>query len=134
MSAQLHPHEVHDLHPAKPQGPKDAALSIFDATVELLDAGQDVVVNRIEMLRAELKHDAQQLATAIGAVLAASFVLSWGYAFLVVAATWGLARLIDPPLAIALVGLLHAAGGAGLLFVATKRLNHLSLPNPDEEP
>lgn len=107
--------------------------SLFDATVELFDAGQEVVVQRIEMLRAEIRHDLEQVALAGAAIVGATAVLLWGYAFLVVALTWALARVIDPPLAVAAVGAAHALLGAGLVAFAVKRFRSLAIVNDPED-
>lgn len=117
---------VTPLHPGPPP-------SLFDATVELFDAGQEVVVQRIEMLRAEIRHDLEQVVLALAAIVGAVAVALWGYAFIVVAITWALARVIDPPLAVAAIGATHFLIGAGLVAFAIRRFRSLAIVNDPED-
>lgn len=109
--------------------PHDPGPSIWEATAELVSAGQDVVLDRVELLRTEIAHDVQQVLVAGGMVAAGAALGVFGWVLAMAALVALLSRLIPFDLALAAVGLPHLFGGVGLALVATRKLRERELAN-----
>ena len=100
---------------------------LLQATIEVLEAGQDVVVNRIELLRAELRDDVEDILLGSALVIAGVGIFALGYLSLLASAVWALAVLWSPVGALALAGLLHALVGAFIGRWAIQRIRDQKL-------
>jgi len=106
--------------------------SLWEAAVEVVDAGQQVIVHRVDLLRNEVGHridqlreelsyDARQFAIAAGLVVTAGLVAMLGWVFLAVAFVAFLDRWLPLDLSIVVVGGLHFAVGGALVALAFQR-------------
>ncbi len=106
--------------------------SLWDAAVEVVDAGQQVMVDRVDLLRNEITHrldslrselanDAQNFAVGAGLVVAAGVVALLGYALLVAAFVALLDRWLSLDASFAIAGGLHVAVGIALVATASRR-------------
>jgi Putative Actinobacterial Holin-X, holin superfamily III len=111
--------------PHDPAGP----LSIWEATAELVSAGQDVVLDRVELLRTEISHDVQQVLIAAALVAAGSALGVFGWILAMAALVALLSRATTFDLALVGVGLPHLIGGVLLAVAATRRLRQLQGPS-----
>jgi Putative Actinobacterial Holin-X, holin superfamily III len=113
--------------------PHDPGISIWEATAELVAAGQDVVLGRVELLRTEISHDVQQVLIAAGMVAAGSALGVFGWVLAMGALVALLSRATSVDVALAVVGLPHLVGGLALAFAATRKLRERELAPPQRE-
>jgi hypothetical protein len=105
------------IHHLKPES------ELLQATIEVFEAGQDVVVSRIELLRAEVRDDVEELGWSTALIAAGVGVFALGYLSLFAASVWGLGQLWHPVGALAAAGLLHVVFGLMFGVWATRRFN-----------
>lgn len=95
--------------------------ALLDAAEGLVAAGQQAVLDRVELIRAEATEDAREMLISTAAFTAALVVSGFGWVLLVIAATLLLSKFMDPALASLLVGLPHFALGVVLARMAIRR-------------
>jgi hypothetical protein len=108
---------------SEPRAAVAPVRDLWRATAEVVTASQQVVVDRVELLRTELAEDAKDFAVAIGLVVAAGVVVLIGWVFLAVAVSFLLARFLPWDAATGIVAVLHLVLGAVLARVAFARFN-----------
>jgi hypothetical protein len=95
--------------------------ALLDAAEELVVAGQQAVLDRVDLIRTEVTEDAQKVLV-LSAVLAASFVVGgFGWMLLAVGIAVQLARALGPAAAAAVVGVPHLALAGILAWLAIRR-------------
>lgn len=106
------------------------APPLWEATLDVFEAGQQVIIDRIELMRAELSDDMLRLATGVVLVLGAGILALVGYLTLLAALTVLLARVLSPEAALALVGGVHLLVGVVLAFFGARSLRRMHLTMP----
>ncbi|MEQ1503997.1 MAG: phage holin family protein [Myxococcota bacterium] len=102
--------------------------SLWSATAELVAAGQQVVLDRVELLRTEISEDLRALAVGGGLVVAAAMVAAFGWVVLSGAIVVTLANHMSAELALGIVGGVHLALGVVLAVAALGRLRKVHAP------
>lgn len=97
--------------------------TIWEALAELVSAGQDVVLDRIDLVRAEITDDIEDLAVSGGMIVAAALVAAAGWIAVAAAIIGWLNHLMQLEAALALIGALHLGAGVGLAAVAVRRFS-----------
>src|SRR5262245_37843561 len=88
-----------------------SVTALLDAAEGLVVAGQQAVLDRVDLIRTEVTEDAQRVLI-LASALAASFVVGgFGWVLLAVALALLLAHFMDPALAVVLVGVPHLVAG-----------------------
>lgn len=108
--------------------------SLWEATAELASAMQQVVSDRLDLLRHELAYDATQFAVGIGLVVSAALVAALGWVGLACAAVVVLDRFMGLDAAFAIVGGLHVAVGVALATLAMRRFRNATEAAADAPP
>jgi hypothetical protein len=116
--------ETGTMSPAQRTG---TGVSLWEATAELVSAGQDLVVARLDLLRSEISEDVNLVAVGAALVVASSLIAALGWLLLVGALTVWLTRHVELDLALLIVGLPHLVGGAILGFMAVRRFRRVHL-------
>jgi hypothetical protein len=99
------------------------ARALWRATAEAGSAGQQVILDRVELLRTELGDDLRDLAVAVGTVVAASVVVLIGWVIAAVAFAFLLAEWMPMEAALGIVALLHLLGGGFMARQAVHRFH-----------
>jgi len=121
----------HAHHPLDtPAGP----TGLWEATFDVIETGQQVVLDRIDLLRAELRTDMQRALGASALVIAGATTVAAGWVTLMVAAAWALSWVLPPPAAIALIGAGHLLVGLVALGAGVRSVRSLELLNGPTEP
>lgn len=100
--------------PVRAPAPAEPEPSIGEALAEVAAAGQDLVADRLELMKLELVDGLKAQAVRAVQLAAAAVLLLLGWLFLMAAAVSGLAGLIGVPLALLAVGGPHVLVGFGL--------------------
>lgn len=111
----------------------EATPSFWEATAELVSAGQEVVLDRVELLRTEIAHDLQHVIVGIGLVSAGLFIAVFGWVLAMAALVVVLSRAVSLDLAFALVGVPHLAAGVVLALFAVRQFQTLEITGGAEE-
>jgi len=105
--------------------------NVIEATLEVVNAGQQVVLDRVALLRAEVQDDAARLVGDLGLVVAAGLVTAFGYVLVMLGVVQWLGALWSTPAAMAAVGGLHALlGGAALAAFRNRSRRVTETPSP----
>lgn len=112
-------------HDSRPLG------ALFDAAAGLAAAGQQTVLDRMDLVRAEANEDVRALVADSAWLAGAGALTAVGWALVVVGAALSLAKAFDPGSAVALVGLPHLVVG---LVVAGWTLRKMRLASGGLEP
>lgn len=97
--------------------------TIWEALAELVSAGQDVVLDRIDLVRSEITDDIEDLAVSGGMIVAAALVAAAGWIAVAAAVIGWLNHVMQLEAALALIGALHLGAGLGLGAVAARRFS-----------
>jgi hypothetical protein len=95
--------------------------ALLDAAEGLVAAGQQAVLDRVELIRAEATEDAREMLISTAAFVTALVVSGFGWVLLVVALSLFLSKFMDPALAVALVGVPHMVLGVVLARMTIRR-------------
>ena len=102
----------------------------------VLDAGDRLLVERLELLRTEVRGDMVRALAGSGLAVAGGLLLLAGWGVLMAALVVGLAAVVSTAGALGLVGGLHFVVGAGLLWAGSARAGktpaRLQPPPPPE--
>lgn len=105
--------------------------SLFGALSEVIAAGQQLVLDRIAMLQAEVTSDVQKTVVGGGVIAGAGVVTLLGYIVLTVALVALLHRWLPLDAALAIVGGFNlVVGGVGIKV----GMNRLSMPSMFDRP
>jgi len=102
--------------------------SLWDATTELVAAGQQVILDRVDLLRTEISDDARMVVVGSGLILIAGLVAAFGWVMSWLAVAVWLAERTSTPLALLVVGGLHLVARAVLGALAINRFRQLVPP------
>jgi hypothetical protein len=107
--------------------------TIWESLAELVAAGQDVVLDRIDLVRSEITEDLEDLAVSGSMIVAAGLVAAAGWIAVAAAIIGWLNHVMQLEAALALIGALHLGAGLGLGAVAVRRFSRRKsrLLNPD---
>ena len=97
--------------------------TIWEALAELVAAGQDVVLDRVDLVRSEIADDVEALAVSGGLIVAAGLVAAAGWIAVAAAVIGWLNQVMQLEAALALIGALHLGAGLGLGAVAVRRFS-----------
>jgi hypothetical protein len=106
-------------------------VSLWEATGELISAGQQVILDRVELLRSEITDDVRDVVFGVALVVAACAVASFGWVVVAGAVVAALAKTLSLEASLLIVGLPHILVGAVLAFMAIGRFRHLTRPDPE---
>lgn len=106
------------------------APPLWEATLDVFEAGQQVVIDRIELVRAEISDDILRLAIGAVFVLGAGVLALVGYLTLLAAVVVLLARILSPEAALAIAGGLHLLIGGLLAAAGVRSLQRMQLTMP----
>lgn len=95
--------------------------SLGEALSDIAEASQELVVDRLELLKLDVPEQVEAAAKKAVRSAAAAALLLVGYLLLTAAAIVGLSLVIGPAWALAAVGAPHVALGVYLLFAPTAR-------------
>lgn len=98
------------------------------ALLDAVDATQDLVIAQVALTKAELRSDAARIARGTVLLFVGVGAYALGHGALALAVGLALARIVDPVLAIALVGLPHALFGALGVALAARHLATIADP------
>ncbi len=102
----------------------------------VLDAGDRLLVERLELLRTEVRGDVTRALAGSGLAMGGGILLLTGWGVLMAALVVGLAAVMPTGAALAVVGGFHFVVGAGLLWGASARIGktpgRLQAPPPPE--
>ncbi len=94
--------------------------SLGEALSDIAEASQELVVDRLELLKLDVQEQVETAARKAVRSAAAAALLFAGYLLLAAAAIVGLSYVVGPGWALAAVGAPHLALGAYLLFAPTR--------------
>ncbi len=94
--------------------------SLGEALSDIAEASQELVVDRLELLKLDVQEQVEAAAKKAVRGAAAAALLFVGYLLLTAAAIVGLSFVIGPGWALAAVGAPHLALGVYLLFAPTR--------------
>jgi len=103
--------------------------NLWDATAELVAAGQQVILDRVDLLRTEIGDDLRMVVVGSGLILVAGLVAAFGWVVSWLAVAVWLAERISTPPALLVVGGLHLVAGAVLGALAINRFRQLVPPS-----
>lgn len=115
------------LDPERANAGANPSLSIWEATAELVSAGQEVVLDRVELLRTEITHDVRHVVVGVSLVSAGLLVAALGWVIATAAVVVLLTRSMALDLALALVGAPHLAVGVVLAFLAIRQFQTVEI-------
>lgn len=115
------------LHPRSSGVP-----ALWEATLDVFEAGQQVILDRIELVRAEVSEDLARLALGFAFVLGAGVLALLGYIALLAAVVVLLAKLLSTEAALAIGGGAHLLVGLLLAAVGVSSLKRMRLATPRE--
>jgi len=99
--------------------PKD---SLWEAVGDVVAAGQQVVLDRLDLLRYEVTADIQQIAVGAGLLAGASVMALLGWTALSVALALLLTRALPPDASVAIVAVVNLAIGAVAFALGLRRV------------
>lgn len=99
--------------------------SLWDATAELVAAGQQVILDRMDLLRNEIGDDLRMVVVGSGLIVIAGLVAAFGWVVSWLAVVVWLAERTSTPFALLVVGGLHLVAGALLGALAINRFRQL---------
>ena len=119
-------------------------VTLWEATGELIAAGQQVILDRVELLRSEITDDIRDLMLGGALVVSAVMVVvgtvdpaalrpllaGFGWVILCVSLVALLHRWLPLDASLALVGGPHILAGVVLALMAMRRFRHLHYPSP----
>lgn len=111
------------------QNRNSQGVSLWEATGELIAAGQQVVLDRVELLRSEITDDIRDLMLGGALVVSAVVLAGFGWVILCVSLVALLHRWLPLDGSLALVGAPHILAGVVLALMAMRRFRHLHYPN-----
>lgn len=114
-----------DTHPRR--APREVP-SLWEATLDVFEAGQQVIVDRIDLVRAEIGEDILRLAVGSSFVVTAGVLALVGYLTLLAAILVFLARWMSPEAALALGGALHLLVGVTSAAMGLSSLGRMGRP------
>jgi hypothetical protein len=104
-------------------------VSLWEATGELIAAGQQVILDRVELLRSEITEDVRDLLLG-GALITSAMVLAgFGWVILCGALVALLHRWLPLDGSLALVAAPHIIAGVVLATMAVRRFRHIHYPD-----
>lgn len=112
------------------QEPRRGAPSLWEATLEVFETGQQVIIDRIELVRAEISEDLLRLAFGLSFVVAAGVLALVGYLTLLAALIVLLAKALSPEAALAIGGAFHLIVGVVLAALGASSLKRMKLSMP----
>lgn len=115
------------LHPRSSGVP-----ALWEATLDVFEAGQQVILDRIELVRAEVSEDLARLALGLAFVLGAGVLALLGYVALLAAVVVLLAKVLSTEAALAIGGGAHLLVGLLLAAIGTSSLKRMRLATPRE--
>lgn len=104
--------------------------SLWEATLDVFDAGQQLIIDRIELVRAEISEDILRLAVGASFVVAAGVLALIGYLTLLAAVIVFLADVLSPAAALAIGGAFHTVLGVALAAMGVSSLRRMRLTMP----
>jgi hypothetical protein len=107
----------------------DHSPSLWEATAEVVAAGQQVMLDRVDLLRNEIVHDVRTFATGGALVVAANVIAAIGWLLLIAAFVALLTRWLPLDASLALVGGLHIVVGIVLVVLAVQRFRVAARPD-----
>jgi len=108
--------------------PVEPSTNLWDATAELVSAGHQVLLDRVDLLRSEIGDDLRMIVIGSGLVLFAVLVGAFGWVITWSAVIVWLAQRLPVHLALLGVGGLHLVAGALLAGFAVSRFRQLAAP------
>ena len=105
-------------------------VTLWEATGELIAAGQQVILDRVELLRSEITDDIRDLMLGGALVVSAVVLAGFGWVILCVSLVALLHRWLPLDASLALVGGPHILAGVVLALMAMRRFRHLHYPSP----
>ena len=106
--------------------------SILDAAAEVMIAGQQLVADRLQLLRAEVREDAIQLGGAALFVLASALLGIAGYFVLMAALVALVTPVLGGVLGLVAVGAPHVFLGVFGAWIGVRRLQRLPITMPND--
>lgn len=106
--------------------------ALWEATLDVFEAGQQVLLDRIELVRAEISEDISRMALGIAFVVGAGVLALLGYITLLAAIIVLLAKALSTEAALAIGGGLHLLIGVLLAAVGVSSLKRMPLATPRE--
>lgn len=113
------------------QGRNSQGVSLWEATGELIAAGQQVILDRVELLRSEITEDLRDLLWGGTLVVAALMVATFGWIIVCAALVVLLHRWMPLEASLAIVGGPHILAGLALAGMAWRRFRHLHFPSSE---
>lgn len=102
----------------------DAAdRTLWTAATRVLDAGERLLVERLDMLRVEVRGDVSRAVSGSGLVAVGGVLAVSGWGVLMAAVVVALAPVVTPAVSLAIVGGVHLLLGGVLLWRASTRLS-----------
>lgn len=115
------------------QHPRTSGVpALWEATLDVFEAGQQVLLDRIELVRAEISEDISRMALGIAFVVGAGVLALLGYITLLAAIIVLLAKALSTEAALAIGGGLHLLIGVLLAAVGVSSLKRMPLATPRE--
>lgn len=109
-----------------PTGVSDEPTSLVGAVTEVIAAGQQLVLDRIDLLQAEIKSEVSKTAVGAGLLAGAGVFALLAWTVLTVALAVMLDRWLPLDAALGIAGALNLAIASGLGFVGYKKLSNPS--------
>lgn len=114
-----------------PTSTQTEAPSLSEAFRRLTDGIQRLIRDHLALVRSEMKQDLKAAGRDVALALLGLPSLFLGYAFLMVAAAFLLARSLGEPAAFAIVGAVNLLAGGLLAFIFGRRLATKDKPDMD---
>lgn len=115
------------LHPRSSGVP-----ALWEATLDVFEAGQQLILDRIELVRAEISEDLSRLALGLAFVVGAGVLALLGYVTFLAAIIVLLAKALSTEAALAIGGGFHLLIGVLLAAVGVSSLKRMRLATPRE--
>lgn len=106
--------------------------ALWEATLDVFEAGQQVIIDRIELVRAEISEDLLRLALGLSFVVGAGILAVVGYLTLLAAVMVLLADVLSPEAALAIGVGAHLLVGLVLLALGVSSLKRMRIATPSE--
>jgi hypothetical protein len=113
-------------HERVPTGVPDEPTSLVGAVTEVIAAGQQLVLDRIDLLQAEIKSEVSKAAVGVGLLAGAGVFSLLAWVVWTVALAVLLTRWLPLDASLAIAGGLNVAIAGGLGFVGYKKLSNPS--------
>lgn len=104
-----------DPHPSPPEP------SLVDSVVRVFEAGQSVVIDRVDLLRFDLRDLASRTLGGAALIAVGAFLLAGAWATLMAAVVVWLQQYLSPFASLAAVAAATAGLGAGAIAVGVRR-------------